>query len=79
MYFWFISLVTIIMCFELELVLSLKSSTGLNDELEQKVPCIECIKCGFPNPHEFKVDQLLPLIADHKLINSSYKPQHFKI
>ena len=42
---------------------------GLNCELEQKVPCIECIKCGFPNPHEFKVDQLLPLIANHKLIS----------
>ena len=42
---------------------------GLNGELEQKVPCIECIKCGVPSPHEFKVDQLLPLIADHKLIN----------
>ena len=41
----------------------------LNGELEQKVPCIECIKCGVPSPHEFKVDQLLPLIADHKLIN----------
>ena len=42
---------------------------GLNGELEQKVPCIECIKCGVPSPHEFKVDQLLPLIAEHKLIN----------
>ena len=42
---------------------------GLNGELEQKVPCIECIKCGVPSPHEFKVDQLLPLIANHKLIN----------
>ena len=42
---------------------------GLNGELEQKVPCIECIKCGVPSPYEFKVDQLLPLIADHKLIN----------
>ena len=42
---------------------------GLNGELEQKVPCIECIKCGVPSPHEFKVDQLLPLIPDHKLIN----------
>ena len=41
---------------------------GLNDELEQKVPCIECIKCRVPSPHEFKVDQLLPLIVDHKLI-----------
>ena len=42
---------------------------GLNGELEQKVPCIECIKCGVPSPHEFKVDRLLPLIADRKLIN----------
>ena len=42
---------------------------GLNYVLEQKVPCIECIKCGVPSPYEFKVDQLLPLIADHKLIN----------
>ena len=42
---------------------------GLNGELEQKVPCIECIKYGVPSPYEFKVDQLLPLIADHKLIN----------
>ena len=42
---------------------------GLNGELEQKVPCIECIKCGVPSPHEFKVGQLLPLIVDHKLIN----------
>ena len=35
---------------------------GLNGELEQKVPCIECTKCGVPSPHEFKVDQLLPLM-----------------
>ena len=41
---------------------------GLNGELEQKVPCIECIKCGVSSPHEFKVDQLLPLIVDHRLI-----------
>ena len=40
---------------------------GLSGELEQKVPCIECIKSDIPNPYEFKVDQLLPLIADHKL------------
>ena len=40
---------------------------GLNGELEQRVPCIECIKSDIPNPYEFKVDQLLPLIADHKL------------
>ena len=38
--------------------------------LEQKVPCIECIKCGVSNPHEFRVDQLLPLIVNHKLINN---------
>ena len=41
---------------------------GLNGELEQRVPCIECFMCGVPSPHEFKVDQLLPLIADRKLI-----------
>ena len=40
---------------------------GLSGELEQKVPCIECIKSDIPNPYEFKVDQLLLLIADHKL------------
>ena len=40
---------------------------GLSGELEQKVPCIECIKSGIPNPYEFKVDQLLPLIANHQL------------
>ena len=43
---------------------------GLNGELAQKVPCIECIKCGVSSPHEFRVDQLLPLIADHKLIST---------
>ena len=40
---------------------------GLNDKLEQKVPCSECLKSGITNPYEFIVDQLLPLIADHKL------------
>ena len=40
---------------------------GLHGELEQRAPCIECIKNDIPNPYEFKVDQLLPLIADHKL------------
>ena len=40
---------------------------GLSGELEQRVPCIECIKCDVPSPFEFKVDQLLPFIADHKL------------
>ena len=40
---------------------------GLSGELEQRVPCIECIKSDIPNPYEFKVDQLLPPIADYKL------------
>ena len=40
---------------------------GLHGELEQRVLCIECIKSDVPSPFEFKVDQLLPLIADHKL------------
>ena len=40
---------------------------GLTGELEHRVPCIECIKNEVPNPFEFKVDQLLPFIADHKL------------
>ena len=38
-------------------------------ELEQRVPCPECLKRDIANPCEFKVDQLLPLIADHKLIH----------
>ena len=40
---------------------------GLNGELEQRVPCIECIKKEVPSLFEFKVDQLLPLITYHKL------------
>ena len=40
---------------------------GLSSSLEQRVPCLECLKSGIANPHEFKVDQLLPLIAGHKL------------
>ena len=43
---------------------------GLNGELEQRVPCIECIKNEVPAPFEFKVDQLLPFIADHKLTHT---------
>ena len=39
----------------------------LSSNLEQRVPCLECVKKGITNPYEFKVDQLLPLIADHKL------------
>ena len=40
---------------------------GLAGELDHKVPCYECAKSGAPNPFEFKVDNLLPLIAEHKL------------
>ena len=39
---------------------------GLSDELEHTVPCPECLKSS-DTTCEFKVDQLLPLIADHKL------------
>ena len=51
----------------------------LNVALEQKVPCVECIKCGALNPHEFKVDQLLPLIVDNKLINKCYGGHEVKL
>ena len=40
---------------------------GLSSGLEQRVPCLECLKSGTANSYEFKIDQLLPLIADHKL------------
>ena len=40
---------------------------GLNGQLEQRVPCSECLKIGIPCAYEFKVGQLLPLIVDHKL------------
>ena len=47
---------------------------GLNGELEQRVPCIECIKNEVITPFEFKVDQLLLFITDHKLTHiCSYK------
>ena len=39
----------------------------LYGNLEQRVPCIECIKNDVPSPFEFKVYQLLPHITDHKL------------
>ena len=52
---------------------------GLNGELEQKVPCIECIKSDIPNPYEFKVDQLLPLIADHKLTHKCGSEHNVKL
>ena len=34
--------------------------------LEQKVPCVECIKQGRPKPFEFKVEQCLPVIAKNE-------------
>ena len=37
----------------------------LRSELEQWVPCPECLKVDVPNPYEFKIDQLMALIADH--------------
>ena len=40
---------------------------GLSDELEHIVPCPECLKNCDTDPSEFKVNQLLPLIAEHKL------------
>ena len=40
---------------------------GLSDELEHTVPCPECLKSNITNPYEFKVDQLLPFITNHKL------------
>ena len=43
---------------------------GLSSSVEQRVPCLECLKNGITNPYEFKVEQLLPLIANHKLTHS---------
>jgi len=40
---------------------------GLARELNQKVPCHECVKFDSLNPYEFEVDHLLPLIAEHNL------------
>jgi len=35
--------------------------------VEQKVPCCECLRANVSNPFEFRLDQLLPLVANHKL------------
>ena len=43
---------------------------GLSSGLEQRVPCLECCTSDITNPFEFKVDHLLPLIANHKLTHS---------
>ena len=40
---------------------------GLAGELDHKVPCYKCAKSGVPNPFEFRVDTLLPLVAEHRL------------
>ena len=40
---------------------------GLSNKIEQRVPCSECVNDSNPHPYEFKVEQLLPLIAEHKL------------
>ena len=34
---------------------------------KQIVPCSECLKYSNPYPYEFRVEQLIPIIADHKL------------
>ena len=52
---------------------------GLSGELEQRAPCIECIKNDIPNPYEFKVDQLLPYIAEHKLTHKCGSKHNVKL
>ena len=40
---------------------------GLAGVVEQMVPCCECLRANVSNPYEFRVDQLLPLVANNKL------------
>ena len=40
---------------------------GICNNLMQRVPCSECLRNDITNPYKFKVEELLPLIADHKL------------
>ena len=40
---------------------------GLRNKLEQRVPCSECLKHSNVDPCEFKIEQLISLVADHKL------------
>ena len=40
---------------------------GLRCQLDQRVPCSECLRLDNPNPYEFKVEELISLIADNKL------------
>ena len=51
----------------------------LSYELEQRVPCIECIRNDVQNPDEFTVDQLLPLIAVHKLTHKCHTNHDVKL
>ena len=39
---------------------------GICDKLKQRVPCSECLRSNISYPYKFKVEELLPLIADHK-------------
>jgi len=40
---------------------------GLAGVVEQNAPCCECHRANASKPFEFKVDQLLPLVSNHKL------------
>ena len=50
---------------------------GLNTE--QRVPCLECVKSGITSPCEFKVHQLLSLIADNKLSHNCANNHEVKL
>ena len=53
---------------------------GLSGELEQRAPCIECIKNDIPNPYEFSIHQLLlPHIVDHKLTHKCGAKHNVKL
>ena len=55
---------------------------GLSDELEHIAPCPKCRKSGIASPHEFRVNELLPLITNHKLThvcNANHKIQLVEI
>ena len=58
---------------------------GLKSELEQRVPCPEClkrVKIDVPNPYEFKIDQLMTLIANNKfthMCGANHKVQLIEI
>ena len=50
---------------------------GLNTE--QRVACLECVKSGITSPCEFKVHQLLSLIADNKLSHNCANNHEVKL